>query len=351
LQADAVRSIIWQEDHVAILDQRALPLREEYLVCRTVDDIADAIAQLAVRGAPAIGIAAAMGISLAASTTVAADINELRTVVHLAAKRLALTRPTAVNLRWAIERMLRCCEALHGDTIESLRQALVAEALRIQQDDIASNKALAAHGQIYIPDHATIMTICNTGSLATGGFGTALGVVRAAVQQGKQVFVVACETRPLLQGARLTAWELRQDNIPYILITDSMAAWYMKTHKVDLVIAGADRIAANGDTANKIGSYALAVLAREHRIPFLIAAPCSTFDHTMQSGDNIPIEERKPEEVLSIAGIPVAPHDATVWNPAFDVVPHDYIHAFITDRGIINPPFAPAIQTMIYNAQ
>ncbi|MCX8044343.1 MAG: S-methyl-5-thioribose-1-phosphate isomerase [Desulfobacterota bacterium] len=344
--ADTVQSIIWRGDHVAILDQRLLPTREVYLECRTCEEVATAIRTLAVRGAPAIGIAAAMGLALAGCTSDVDTPDELIRRVHAAAEQLLHTRPTAVNLQWALTRMLRHCHTTPDATVASMRQMLIDEALRIQHEDIENNRMLGRTGAHLISDGATVMTICNTGSLATGGFGTALGVIRAAAAEGKRVTVVACETRPLLQGSRLTAWELRCNRIPYLLITDSMAAWYMRTHRVDLVIAGADRIAANGDVANKIGTYGLAVLAAAHQVPFVIAAPCATFDLTIESADGIPLEERSADEVRTMAGISIAPSDAPVWNPAFDIVPHSYIHAIITERGIIHPPFQVAIQNL-----
>lgn len=326
-----------------ILDQRSLPLREEYLICKNADDIAEAIRQLAVRGAPAIGIAAAMALALAAKKSSAEDVPSLKKELRTVAEHLIQTRPTAVNLIWALDRMMRCCDDASLGTVSSLQQKLVQEALHIQEEDVRNNRALSFFGQELLPDSGTVMTICNTGSLATGGYGTALGVVRAATEKGKRIHVVACETRPLLQGARLTAWELSRDRIPYTIITEGAAAWYMTIKGVDIVLAGADRIAANGDTANKIGTYGLAVLAHKHDIPFIIAAPCATFDTAIECAAQIPIEERSPDEILTFAGIRIAPPDARVWNPAFDIVPHDYIHAFITEKGILRPPFAESI--------
>jgi len=347
LQADTIRSIIWNGDHVAILDQTKLPQQEEFLICRSLEQIAAAIERLSIRGAPAIGIAAAMALALEAQKITAPDAKSFLPALQPLCKRLIATRPTAVNLQWALNRMMRCAAAHATNAISDIKNALIQEALLIHVEDIENNKALGAFGQEFVPQTATVMTICNTGSLATGGHGTALGVIRTAVQQGKQISVVACETRPLLQGARLTAWELSRDGIPCTLITDSMAAYYLKKKGVDLIITGADRIASNGDTANKIGTYALALHAQAHAIPFLVAAPTATIDPMIADGDKIPVEERLSSEITHFAGVPAAPPQTRVWNPAFDIVPNDFIHGIITERGILRPPFLKSIQTLL----
>lgn len=344
MQADTIRAIVWNTDHVAILDQTRLPGHEEYLRCTRLEEIAAAIERLSIRGAPAIGIAAAMALALESQKLIAEDTTGFLRALQPLYRRLISTRPTAVNLRWALDRMMRRAALHEADDIPTIRNALVNEARALLAADVQSNKAMGAYGQELIPAAAAIMTICNTGSLATGGHGTALGVIRTAVQQGKQLQVIACETRPLLQGARLTAWELSRDAIACTLITDGMAAFYMQQKKVDLVITGADRIAGNGDTANKIGTYSLAVLAHAHTLPFYVAAPLSTFDPLIADGGQIPIEERSSAEITHFAGIPAAPPRTPVWNPSFDIVPHRYIHAFITDRGVLRPPFQESIR-------
>jgi len=336
---------------VRILDQTKLPGQEIYLECRDLDSVAAAIRRLSVRGAPAIGVVAALALALEARKAQATQPHELIAQLEQMCRRLQATRPTAVNLQWALARMMRRVQSEQSQAVADLQLVLAQEAQRILAEDIAANKAMGACGQEIVPDPATVITICNTGSLATAGHGTALGVIRSAVAQGKRVQVVACETRPLLQGARLTAWELHRDGIPFVLITDSMAGHYMRRRGADLVIAGADRIAANGDTANKIGTYTLAVLAREHALPFYIAAPLATVDITIDSGDMIPIEERAASEVTCLAGQRLAPVQASVWNPAFDVVPHEYISGIITERGILRPPLSEAIRTIFAGVQ
>lgn len=333
-----IEAIAWRRDYVRILDQTRLPREEVYLECRTLDDFADAIRRLAIRGAPAIGIAAAMGLAFVAGRIDTANRDAFVSEAERISAHLLETRPTAVNLRWALERMSCILKKNRDCTVTRLQGLLRDEALRIHEEDIASNRRLGENGQALLPQTSVVLTVCNTGSLATGGYGTALGVVRSAIGNGKNVFVAACETRPLLQGARLTAWELVHDAIPFELITDSMAGYYMQRKKVTAVIAGADRIAANGDAANKIGTYSLAVLARAHGIDFYIAAPVSTIDMTISSGGDIPIEERSVEEITAIAGVPIAPQSVNVWNPAFDVVPAGLITALVTDRGVVRKP-------------
>jgi methylthioribose-1-phosphate isomerase len=316
------------------------------------DQVIAAINDLTIRGAPAIGVAAAMGIVLGALRIEADAPETFRTAFEKICRQFAATRPTARNLFWAIERMkLRFDSALGShlppedhDPWHHLRKALVTEAIRICEEDIAINRRLGANGRDLIPDGARVLTHCNAGALATAGYGTALGVIRAAWEEGKKVHVYVDETRPVLQGARLTAWELMREKIPCTLITDSMAGFLMQQGKIDLVIVGADRIAANGDTANKIGTYALAILSRAHRIPFYIAAPLSTIDPTLSNGSTIPIEERRPEEVTRIAGMQIAPEGVVVYNPAFDMTPHDFITAIVTEAGVLSPPFVTGIK-------
>ena len=341
-----IRCIEWCNDHIIILDQTRLPSEEHYLVCNVIEDVASAIERLSIRGAPAIGVAAAMGLALDAQKIDAETCNEFIERLSQSADRLLRTRPTAVNLHWAVKRMMDKALGLQNQEVDSIRSALVKEALLIYEKDLSTNLSIGRSGCAVIPQTATVMTICNTGSLATAGYGTALGVIRASVSEGKSVRVVACETRPLLQGARLTAWELKKDGIEFVLITDSMAGYYMKDRGVDVVIAGADRIASNGDTANKIGTYTLSILAKEHNIPFYIAAPISTIDMNIESGSEIPVEERAPEEVTCFAGRVTAPPDIDVWNPAFDVVPWSNIDGIITESGIVTAPFTENIKKL-----
>lgn len=323
----------WNNQYLDILDQRRLPGEEVYLSCTTVTDVADAIRSLAVRGAPLIGIAAAYGMVIAARQ---ADDREQLAILR---DQLAATRPTAVNLFWALQRCWNVVEALPPDTMMAeIAEVLCMEAQAIHQQDAESCLAMAQAGSRLFPEHARVLTHCNTGALATGGIGTALGVIRAASADGRLAHVWVDETRPLLQGARLTAWELQHDAIPYQLICDNMAASLMAAGQVDLVIVGADRITRNGDFANKIGTYGLAVLAHAHDIPFYVAAPWSTIDLSLADGTAIPVEQRDPGEVSSVAGTRVAPHDAAIWNPSFDVTPGRLVQGFITERGVITVP-------------
>jgi methylthioribose-1-phosphate isomerase len=324
-----IEPIRWEGDRVIILDQTRLPAEEVYLDCPDVEQVAGAIRRLAIRGAPLLGIAAAYGLALAAQGS-AADMRER---VAYAAELLRSTRPTARNLFWAIERMVKRAEA--GASADDL----LAQAVTIHHEDAEACRLIGEHGAKLLPPGATVLTICNTGSLATGGIGTALGIIRTAHAQGNPVRVIACETRPLLQGARLTMWELQRDGIPATLITDNMAGEVMRRGLVDVVITGADRIARDGDTANKIGTYTLAVLARHHGIPFYVAAPMSTVDLAIADGSQIPVEERDPEEVRAFAGRPATTAGAAVMNPAFDVTPHELITAIITERGVMRPPY------------
>ena len=339
MQADIVQAIAWCDDHIRILDQTLLPAQEVYIESRNLETVADAIRRLAVRGAPAIGIAAAMGLAFEARKVQAATIELFIAALLPVYELLRSTRPTAVNLQWALDRMMAKARAARASSVDGLKNILIAEALAIHAEDIENNLAMGRFGQEVVPQNAAIMTICNAGALATGGHGTALGVIRTAAGSGKNINVVACETRPLLQGARLTAWELTAYGIPFKLITDGMAAFYMKKHRVSLVITGADRIAANGDSANKIGTYSLAVLARQHGVPFYIAAPRSTVDPAIANGDAIPIEERAADEVTGFGGVLTAPAGTPVWNPSFDVTPAGLIAGIITDRGLVRPPY------------
>lgn len=338
-----IRPIAWTDEGIVLLDQKALPGMERYVTCRTPGEVIDAIRDLTVRGAPAIGVAAAMGIALAMKDRSGEDPDGEMLFFAGVCGAFAASRPTAVNLSWAIRRMTRRFEEETGKNPAGAGKALVREALSIFEEDIRINRAIGSHGKVLVPDGARILTHCNAGALATAGYGTALGVVRAARDEGKELRVYIDETRPVLQGARLTAWEMKKENIPATLITDGMAGSLMARGKVDLVIVGADRIAANGDTANKIGTYPLAVLARENGIPFYVAAPLSTFDPSLPDGSGIPIEERDPGEVTGFCGRPVAPEGMDVWNPAFDVTPNRLVAAIITEAGILRPPFDTSI--------
>lgn len=338
----------WTEDDLLeLLDQTKLPSEIDYLKCADYKDVAGAIKCLAVRGAPAIGAAAAYGLALAAKGMGAGSKEEFLAGLEAVAGELAATRPTAVNLRWALDRLIERLRSVESDDINALRAALLEEAHAIYREDVTGNRKMGEYGQELIPHGARILTHCNAGALATAGYGTALGVIRAANEAGKNVSVYADETRPLLQGARLTAWEMLQDDIPVTLITDNMAGYLMAMGKVDLVIVGADRIAANGDVANKIGTYGVAVLAREHGLPFYVAAPVSTVDLSLATGAEIPIEERDHTEVTHLAGQPVAPVGVKVWNPAFDVTPNRLITAIITDRGVVCPPYIENLKRII----
>jgi len=343
-----IETIRWLGDGIRILDQRALPMKEEYLILSSIDDVVDAIKTLAVRGAPAIGVAASMGVALGAHILIQSGVlaresflNDLEGILST----LASSRPTAKNLFWALERMRAVARDTEGEP-RSIADALEREAVAVYTEDIIINETLGDFGRELIHTGDRIMTHCNAGALATAGHGTALGVVRSAGAQGKKISVFACETRPLLQGSRLTSWELMRDGIPVTLITDGMSGMLMQRRLVDMIITGADRIAKNGDTANKIGTYTHAVLAKEHGIPFYIAAPVSTFDPEADTGADIPIEQRDPDEVRCALGTRTSPPDVPVFNPAFDVTPARYITAFITEKGILYPPFDDAIASL-----
>ncbi|MCP9448545.1 MAG: S-methyl-5-thioribose-1-phosphate isomerase [Nitrospira sp.] len=333
-----VRTVEWSNGIVRLLDQSRLPESVEFLDCRDYREVADSIRSLKVRGAPAIGVTAALGIAQGAQAVEGRDYESFVGAVNRICDCLAATRPTAVNLFWAIDRMKRTIQSLEGRPITVIKQALIDEALAILEEDIQLCRAMGRHGAELIQDGQTVLTHCNAGALATAGYGTALGVIRAAWEQGKKIAVVADETRPVLQGARLTAWELMQDRIPVTLITDNMAGALMRQGKIDLCVVGADRIAANGDVANKIGTYSVAVLAKAHGIPFYVAAPYSTIDMKTKSGADIPIEQRDPSEVITVHGSrSIAPKGVSVYNPAFDVTPAEFITAIITERGVFKP--------------
>ncbi len=342
-------TIRWDEDAVSLIDQRILPTREEYLACRSADEVARAIVDMVVRGAPAIGVTAAMGIALGMKQSIQKQPGseaKLQSTMETICETMRKTRPTAVNLTWAIDRMKKRFEELLADGAEAVEKGLVDEALAMQKEDIEINRRMGRHGAELIPDGARILTHCNAGALATAGYGTALGVVRAAVEAGKKVEVYADETRPFLQGARLTAWELAKDEIPVTLITDNMAGSLMAQGKIDVAVVGSDRIAANGDVANKIGTYSVAVLANHHDLPFYVVAPTSTFDLTLSSGEQIPIEQRPIEEVTHVQGVRIAPEGIQVVNPAFDVTPNRLVTAIVCENGVARAPFVEELRRL-----
>jgi methylthioribose-1-phosphate isomerase len=370
------KTIEWTEEGVRLIDQTRLPAEEVYRTCRTHQEVAEAIRAMVIRGAPAIGVAAAMGIALGVKDSTARTVAALRAEFDTIADTLSKTRPTAVNLFWAVKRMRDAFETFlttgtfppdkvpegvsdldrtalmiprdgsDSDMVAALKSRMVVEAQRILAEDIAVNQAIGRHGAALLPKAGTVLTHCNAGALATGGYGTALGVIRAAVAAGEKIRVFADETRPFLQGARLTAWELAKDGIPVTLITDNMAGHFMQRGEIQAVIVGADRIAANGDVANKIGTYTLAVLAKENQIPFYVAAPLSTIDLNVAAGDQIPIEERSAHEVTHWAGVPTAPENVAARHPAFDVTPHRYVTAIVTERGIAREPYTETLKAL-----
>jgi methylthioribose-1-phosphate isomerase len=334
-------TIDWQGDAIVMVDQRKLPGQEIYIRCRTAQEVARAIRTMVIRGAPAIGVSAAMGIALGMRRSTAKGTKQFAVEFQKICDMMAATRPTAVNLFWAIDRMKKVFAqaAQAGQSPEEIAARLEREARAIHDEDVASCRTMGAFGAEVVPDGARVLTHCNAGALATAGYGSALGVIRAAVEKGKRIAVFADETRPFLQGARLTAWELVRDGIDTTVITESMAGPLMRAGEIDIVVVGADRIAANGDTANKIGTYTVAVLAREHKVPFYVAAPLSTIDLATPDGDTIPIEERDQREVTHLGSSRLTPIGAQIRNPAFDVTPHRYISGFITEKGIFSPPF------------
>jgi methylthioribose-1-phosphate isomerase len=339
-----IETLRWTAAGVEMIDQTRLPHVEEFVLCRDYKEVASAIQTMIIRGAPAIGVAAAMGVAIGAQQ--ASDANFDAEFEEIC-RTLAATRPTAVNLFWGIERMKRLRASLAGEPLNVVREKLVAEAQAVHAEDIAINRKIGAFGAPLVPDGKTVLTHCNAGALATAGYGTALGVIRAAVEAGKKIDVFADETRPFLQGSRLTVWELQKDGIETTLITDNMAGHFLRSGRIGCVVVGADRIAANGDVANKIGTYGVAVLARENNVPFYVAAPISTVDLSTPTGEQIPIEERAASEVTAMFGHKVAPDNTKVKNPAFDVTPNKYVSAIITERGVARAPFTESLKKLV----
>jgi methylthioribose-1-phosphate isomerase len=341
-----IQTLEWTDSGVRFIDQTKLPTEEVFVNCTTAEQVADVIRNMVVRGAPAIGVSAAMGIALGVKNSKAETGAELKQDFDRCCDLIGKTRPTAVNLFWAIRRMQDKFESLRVRPVPQIRQALIEEAQRMHAEDIAANQAMGRFGATLMPASGGVLTHCNAGALATCGYGTALGVIRAAVEQGKKIHVYADETRPFLQGSRLTAWELMKDNIPTTVISDNMAGAMMRQGKIGAVVVGADRIAANGDVANKIGTYTVAVLAKEHGIPFYVAAPWSTIDTATPTGDAIPIEERSAVEVTHHGGKQLTPHGVGICNPAFDVTPARYVTAIITERGVLRAPYSESLREM-----
>jgi methylthioribose-1-phosphate isomerase len=345
-----IKTVEWTDEGIRMLDQRLLPGVEKYLMLRSYEDVAEAIKKMVVRGAPAIGVSAAMGLALGASQSVGMSVSDLKDDFDYMCQVMSQTRPTAVNLFWAIERMRARFKREEATTkdVGEIKARLIEEAQSIFKEDIEANRSIGRHGADLIPDGSTVLTHCNAGALATAGdYGTALGVIRGARDAGKRVAVIADETRPFLQGLRLTAWELAKDDIPVTVITDNMAGHVMKSGKVNVVVVGADRIAANGDAANKIGTYMVAVLANKHEIPFYVAAPISTLDLTLKTGQDIPIEERDSKEITHIGEQQLAPDGVKVQNPAFDVTPNELITAIITDKGVARKPYVESLRAIV----
>ncbi|HXM69312.1 MAG TPA: S-methyl-5-thioribose-1-phosphate isomerase [Candidatus Acidoferrum sp.] len=341
-----IHTLEWTEQGVRFIDQTKLPTEEIYLTCGTHEQVADAIRTMVVRGAPAIGVAAALGIALGIRDSKASTVGELKRELDQICENMGKTRPTAVNLFWAIGRMQEKFEGLRVRPIAQIKHELVEEARRMHAEDIAANQAMGRHGATLMPSEGGVLTHCNAGALATAGYGTALGVIRAAVEAGKKIHVYADETRPFLQGSRLTAWELMKDGIPTTVIADNMAGAMMRQGKIGAIVVGADRIAANGDVANKIGTYTVAVLAKENGIPFYVAAPISTVDMECPDGSKIPIEQRNAREVSHIAGKQMVPDGVSIENPAFDVTPAKYVGAIITERGIARAPYDESLRRL-----
>ncbi len=339
-----IQTLEWTDRGVRFIDQTKLPTEETYVTCTTHQQVADVIRNMVVRGAPAIGVAAAMGIALGVQNSHAENGAELKLEFDQICEIIRQTRPTAVNLFWAIRRMQEKFEVLRVRPVPQIKLALIEEAQRMHAEDIAANQAMGRHGAALMPASGGVLTHCNAGALATAGYGTALGVIRAAVEQGKKIHVYADETRPFLQGSRLTAWELMKDGIPTTVIADNMAGAMMKQGKIGAIVVGADRIAANGDVANKIGTYTVAILAKEHGIPFYVAAPISTVDLETSDGSKIPIEQRDAREVTHIAGKQMVPDGVEIENPAFDVTPAKYVAAIITERGVARAPYTESLK-------
>jgi methylthioribose-1-phosphate isomerase len=341
-----IQTLEWTDQGVRFIDQTKLPTEEVYITCTTHEQVADVIRNMVVRGAPAIGVAAAMGVALGMKNSSAQSTGDLKRDLDAICDVIGKTRPTAVNLFWAIRRMQEKFERIRIRPVPQIKQELIDEARRMHAEDIAANQAMGRHGAALMPNSGGVLTHCNAGALATAGYGTALGVIRAAVEQGKKIHVYADETRPFLQGSRLTAWELMKDGIPTTVISDNMAGVMMKQGKIGAIVVGADRIAANGDVANKIGTYTVAILAKEHGIPFYVAAPISTVDLACPDGSQIPIEQRNSKEVTHIAGKQMAPDGVQVENPAFDVTPAKYVAAIITDKGIARAPYQDSLSKL-----
>jgi len=341
-----IETLEWTDSGVRFIDQTKLPTDETYVTCTTYGQVADVIRNMVVRGAPAIGVAAAMGVALGVKDSKAESVGELKQDFDQICEVIGQTRPTAVNLFWAIRRMRDKFEQLRARSLPQIKQALIDEALRMHAEDIAANRAMGGFGATLMPESGGVLTHCNAGALATCGYGTALGVIRAAVEQGKKIHVFADETRPFLQGSRLTAWELMKDGIPTTVISDNMAGAMMKQGKISAIVVGADRIAANGDVANKIGTYTLSILAKAHGIPFYVAAPFSTIDLDTPDGSKIPIEQRSPREITHIAGKQLTPEGVEIENPAFDVTPAKYVTAIVTERGIVRAPYLEALRQL-----
>jgi methylthioribose-1-phosphate isomerase len=341
-----IQTLEWTDQGVRFIDQTKLPTEEVYVTCTTHQQVAEVIRNMVVRGAPAIGVAAAMGVALGIKNSTAESTGDLKSEFDEICELISKTRPTAVNLFWAIRRMQEKFERIRIRPIPQIKQSLIEEAQRMHAEDIAANQSMGRHGATLMPSSGGVLTHCNAGALATAGYGTALGVIRAAVEQGKKIHVYADETRPFLQGSRLTAWELMKDGIPTTVISDNMAGAIMKQGKIGAIVVGADRIAANGDVANKIGTYTVAVLAKEHGIPFYVAAPISTVDLECPDGSQIPIEQRNGKEVTHIAGRQMVPDGVAVENPAFDVTPAKYVAAIITERGIAKAPYQDSLRQL-----
>jgi methylthioribose-1-phosphate isomerase len=343
-----IKTLEWTDDGVVFIDQTKLPTEETYVTCKNYEEVADAIRTMIVRGAPAIGLSGAMGVALGARDSKADTPQAFRREFEQVCEVLADTRPTAVNLFWAIRRMQGVFERMSNRTIPEIKAALITEVQQMYAEDIATNQAMGDHGAVLMPSTGGVLTHCNAGALCAAGYGTALGVIRSAIASGKKFQVFADETRPFLQGSRLTAWELMKDSIPTTVISDNMAGAMMRQGKIDAVVVGADRIAANGDVANKIGTYTVAVLAKEHGIPFYVAAPMSTVDLKTPDGSKIPIEQRSSKEVTHMAGKQITPDGVRVENPAFDVTPHQYVTAIITERGVVREPYSESLREIAH---
>jgi methylthioribose-1-phosphate isomerase len=346
MQNSLIQTLEWTDRGVVFIDQTKLPTEEVYVTCTTYQQVADVIRNMVVRGAPAIGVAAAMGVALGVQNSKAENGADLKKDFDQICEVIGKTRPTAVNLFWAIRRMGEKFESLRVRPIPQIKQELIEEAQRMHAEDIAANQAMGRHGATLMPASGGVLTHCNAGALATAGYGTALGVIRAAVEAGKKIHVYADETRPFLQGSRLTAWELMKDGIPTTVISDNMAGVMMQQGKIGAIVVGADRIAANGDVANKVGTYTVAILAKEHGVPFYVAAPMSTVDLETPDGSKIPIEQRNPREVTHIGGRQMTPDGVGIENPAFDVTPAKYVAAIITERGIARAPYGESLREL-----